>query len=250
MSGVPPSDSATVGEIELTDAWYVYDAPLRAYCCPFIESSTPTLPAECTADEHSSCASSTYRASTAANAPPNAQRSEYASRKLPPSTLTRRRRLPQTTTCASTHTRKTHTHVRARACGLAQRLCHLLPPRVCSSLRRALPEQRNFHILGTCKQMTRNSHTSIGMSEQHVVSNTNVPQAIKGARPCALLRTHARTQASARSHAARAPLRGRESWTAGEVWGKILVNASRSLPDWEAPAWMCPGVANVWRLGG
>ena len=55
VSGVPPSDSATVGEIELTDAaaWYVYDAPLRAYCCQFIESSTPALPAECTADEHS-----------------------------------------------------------------------------------------------------------------------------------------------------------------------------------------------------
>jgi len=37
----------------------VYDAPLGAYCWPFIESSTATLPAACTGDEHSSCDSST-----------------------------------------------------------------------------------------------------------------------------------------------------------------------------------------------
>ena len=49
----------------------------------------PTTPAACTADEHSSCDSSTYRASTGADALPNAQRSVYASRKPPPSTLTR-----------------------------------------------------------------------------------------------------------------------------------------------------------------
>ena len=67
----------------------MYDAPLNAYCWPFIESSTPTLPAACTGDEHSSCESSTYRASTGADALPNAHRSVYASRKPPPSTLTR-----------------------------------------------------------------------------------------------------------------------------------------------------------------
>ena len=91
VSGVPPSDSAVLGETSLTHAagWYVYHAPLGAYCCPLIESSTPTPPATCTADEHSSCDSSTYRASTGADERPNAHRSVYASRKPPPSTLTR-----------------------------------------------------------------------------------------------------------------------------------------------------------------
>ena len=56
VSGVPPSDSATVGEMDLTDAagWYVYDAPLDAYCWPFIDSCTTTTPDACTGDEHSS----------------------------------------------------------------------------------------------------------------------------------------------------------------------------------------------------
>ena len=67
----------------------MYDAPLEAYCCPFIDSSTSTLPAACTGDEHSSCDSSTYRASTGADALPNPHRKVYASRKPPPSMLTR-----------------------------------------------------------------------------------------------------------------------------------------------------------------
>ena len=56
VTGVPPSESTVVGEIELTDAaaWYVYDTPLAAYCCPFIDSSTAALPDACTGDEHSS----------------------------------------------------------------------------------------------------------------------------------------------------------------------------------------------------
>ena len=56
VSGVPPSDATVDGETHATDAarWYVYVAPLDAYCCPFIDSISDTPPAACIGDEHSS----------------------------------------------------------------------------------------------------------------------------------------------------------------------------------------------------
>ena len=91
VRGVPPSASAAAGVTALTsaDGWYVYETPLGAYCWPFTESSTDDDPAKRTGVTHSSCDSSTYRASTGADALPNAQRSVYASRKPPPSNDTR-----------------------------------------------------------------------------------------------------------------------------------------------------------------
>ena len=96
---MPPSDDAVDGESHPTDdaGWYVYDAPLRAYCWPFIDSTTRAPPDACTGDEHSSCDASTYRASAddtterteddgggcTSDAKLNAHRSVYASRNAP-----------------------------------------------------------------------------------------------------------------------------------------------------------------------
>ena len=59
------------------------------YCCAFIETVSGFGPSECTGVEHSSWFSSTYRASTAADAFSKRQRSVYASLKPLPSTVTR-----------------------------------------------------------------------------------------------------------------------------------------------------------------
>ena len=108
VSGAPPSASARAGATQLTaaDGWYVNDAAADddgdgdddddddgdgdgAYCCAFIDTPSAFAPTECTGDAHSSCASSTYRASTARDAFSSRQRSVYASRKPPPTTATR-----------------------------------------------------------------------------------------------------------------------------------------------------------------
>ena len=65
------------------------DDAAGAYCCAFIDTPTAFAPTECTGDAHSSCDSSTYRASTARDAFSRRQRSVYASRKPPPTTATR-----------------------------------------------------------------------------------------------------------------------------------------------------------------
>ena len=92
---MPPSASARDGESALTDAAprYVYRtaAPPSAaeYCCAFIDSRSGFGPSEWIGDAHSSCDSSTYRASTALDALSKRQRSVYASLKRAPSTDTR-----------------------------------------------------------------------------------------------------------------------------------------------------------------
>ena len=56
VTGVPPSARTRAGETLLTDiaCWYVKDAPVSAYCCPFIDSCTAFAPIAWSGVAHSS----------------------------------------------------------------------------------------------------------------------------------------------------------------------------------------------------